>query len=551
MHHLLGFRPMQATEKGLYAHDHRLPAYGTDALETFVAGCRYYIARIDEEIAGARDPDAWIDLQAVRSNLATALFWLADARWHEVNPLVYVEEALGGVHALLLQEHRPLPVRLSAVASRLTAFPRLLREARLHLAGPWRLFLRMALESATDGQLFLKELARRFPELRGAVRDARRALDGFARHLERLEADAAERIALGAERYRRLLVLDSMLEPDDHALVRIGEAMLATLSGRMAAARASIPGSVGEVPADFGREEVLAYYRWEIDQVRSFVAASNLVTLPEGDSVRIVEAPPFLEPLLPPVCYQPPAPFDSDRTGCLFLSPMVPQPLVGREREAHWREKELRSFRKEIVHELYPGHHVQMLTAGDHASPVRRSQANDLFVEGWALYCEELMERAGLYGSDAGPSTFALYFRAARLVIDVKLQTGAFGVDDAVRYFRELLGPEHESWYRREVLRYLTEPTQAMSYLVGKLAIEALRDEVADRERRRFSLRRFHDRMLAEGSVAPALLAAKPAPRSRRLPPAPLSEVAALARGAGHRKRPAGSGTAGSGARPA
>lgn len=502
---ILEFHPVLATEKGVHAHDHRLASYAPEQLDTYVAGCRAALQDVERDLAGATRTAGRIDLAAMRANLALELFWLVDVRWHEVNPLVYLDEALNGLHVLLLQEHRPRPHRLPALEARLAAIPRLFREARRHLRHPWRLFTELALEAASDGETFLSDLARSQPELSGAVRDARRALDSFARFLARALAGAEERIALGPDLYARLIEIDFLIEPDTAALKRAAGEALAQLAPAIERRRARRH-RLEPVPGGFSRDDVLAYYRWEIDQVLAFVRARDLVRVPDGP-VAIVESPDYLDALLPAVSYQAPPPYEPERTGYLFLSP-IPHPLEGSAREEYWRERSLRAFRKDVVHELYPGHHLQMTLAADHPSAVRRFQSNDLFVEGWALYCEELMEAQGLYGDEAGTSAFAVFFRAARVLVDTNLQNGVWSVKDAIGYLRRTLGREHESWFRREVHRYLTEPGQAMTYFVGKLAIDRMRARAEADEGRGFCLRRFHDRLLAQGSVQPALVEA-------------------------------------------
>jgi uncharacterized protein (DUF885 family) len=100
-------------------------------------------------------------------------------------------------------------------------------------------------------------------------------------------------------------------------------------------------------------------------------------------------------------------------------------------------------------------------------------------------------------------------FRAARIVADVKLHTGRFTYDECVNWMIEALDAASESdkeYLRKEVRRYTLSPTYQMSYLMGKREIMALRQAAEERDGDQFSLKAFHDALLAEGSIPPTLM---------------------------------------------
>jgi uncharacterized protein (DUF885 family) len=135
-------------------------------------------------------------------------------------------------------------------------------------------------------------------------------------------------------------------------------------------------------------------------------------------------------------------------------------------------------------------------------SSFRRRFSSSTFVEGWALYCEEMMWRAGFFRDEAMRFTQLQMrlWRAARIVADVSLQTGAMTPAQAEELLvREVaLDPVNS---KAEVLRYLDMPSQPFTYLHGFLAIERLREEVQAREGPAFDQRRFHDRLLSFGPL--------------------------------------------------
>jgi uncharacterized protein (DUF885 family) len=100
-------------------------------------------------------------------------------------------------------------------------------------------------------------------------------------------------------------------------------------------------------------------------------------------------------------------------------------------------------------------------------------------------------------------------FRAARIVADVKLHTGQFTYEECVAWMIDVLEADSESsreYLRTNVRRYTMAPTMPMTYLMGKREVVRLRDATIARDGADFSLRAFHDALLQEGTIPPALM---------------------------------------------
>ncbi|MCH7761777.1 DUF885 domain-containing protein, partial [candidate division TA06 bacterium] len=257
-------------------------------------------------------------------------------------------------------------------------------------------------------------------------------------------------------------------------------------------------------PEEFSKEDVLDYYQGEIQSVRTFCEEKGLVTIPlDIGDCRVVETPKFLLGLLPGIAYMPPPPFDSFQTGYFYVSP-IPSEFTEEDRQHYYSIVKNREFRGGVVHEVYPGHHLQLSLSNRFPSKVRVYQQSNLFAEGWALYCEELMVDEGLYEEkwDVMEELARwIRFRAARVILDVKLQSGDFDYDSAVNFLVEEFGEEDREYFEKEVKRYCLSPTQPMSCLVGKLQISDLRKKVEKLMGEDFSLQRFHDLLLSEGTI--------------------------------------------------
>jgi uncharacterized protein (DUF885 family) len=125
-----------------------------------------------------------------------------------------------------------------------------------------------------------------------------------------------------------------------------------------------------------------------------------------------------------------------------------------------------------------------------------------VFVEGWALYCEEMMYETGYY-PDAQTRLMQLamqLWRACRVVIDVSLHDGTMSFDDAVNLLVDTAKLERVN-AEAEVRRYTQSPTQPMSYIIGKIEILRLRDDYRKQQGAAYNLKEFHDHLLSYGSI--------------------------------------------------
>ncbi|QIB64153.1 DUF885 domain-containing protein [Kineobactrum salinum] len=160
-----------------------------------------------------------------------------------------------------------------------------------------------------------------------------------------------------------------------------------------------------------------------------------------------------------------------------------------------------------VYHETVPGHHLQISAiSADPAIPALRQQnvwwLNSAFVEGWALYAEQLAHDIGFYQdvySDFGRLAAELW-RACRLVVDTGLHAKRWSRDEAIRYLDDTTPSPHMANVRA-VDRYIAVPGQATSFKIGMRRILEARERARDALGNRFDLRAFHQAVLANGYV--------------------------------------------------
>ena len=155
-------------------------------------------------------------------------------------------------------------------------------------------------------------------------------------------------------------------------------------------------------------------------------------------------------------------------------------------------------------HEGIPGHHMQLSIQQQLTGlpKFRLHGGNSAYVEGWALYAEQLGKEVGFYQdpvSDYGRLSSEL-FRAVRLVVDTGIHSQGWTREQVVDFFRKS-GAVDEPTIQSETDRYIAWPAQALSYKLGQLKIRELRDRAQRELGPRFDIRTFHDEILDGGAL--------------------------------------------------
>jgi uncharacterized protein (DUF885 family) len=227
------------------------------------------------------------------------------------------------------------------------------------------------------------------------------------------------------------------------------------------------------------------------------------VTVPEKQSLKVLQTPVFMRELIPFAAYEPPMPHDEEQRGLYYVTTVEDESLLAEHN--HF------SIDLTSVHEAFPGHHLQFVIANksQKCNVTRLLHASASMYEGWALYCEQLVFEQGLY--DKKEHQFIMLrdrlWRALRVIIDVKLHTGQISFDDAVNLLVDKLGFDSLQ-AKLEINWYSNAATTPLCYAIGREIILKTRDKVlgdidtVDKA----ELKDFHDRLLSQGSIALPLI---------------------------------------------
>ena len=517
--------PVMATRKGVHEYDEALDSFQRFAIRDDRDQVRAYLHAIDKISLADLSFDMRVDYRVARSSAQMTLAALEHQRWPETRPDRYLETILSGLALLLDRDSEPAAVRALGLVGRLTALPNALMEARSNLQKPSRLFIEVAVEQAEAGDLlfsdalppFISSLrdARLKNALNEAARTARTALAEFAKYLrETLYPGAGEDYALGKERYEYFLRVGHLMPETSDELLAIGKGEIAQAQKELAEITERIePGSAWAAQLSVLKKshpkpaELTEVYAQEVAKARDFIEYHRLMTFPNDESLRVETTPVWARSACPSPAYRPAAPFEEQQAGQLWITPPT-KGLPPKLREMELQEHSRYQMPLTALHEGYPGHHLQMGRANQTASRFRRHFAESgLFTEGWAAYCEGMMWEHGYFND---PRIRLMQVRsqlerACLMVLDVEIHTRGKSLADAAQFLQDTAKTGWAS-ARLETRRCALFPTSGMMAAMGRRSLLSLRDEMARRQGARFTARRFHDRVLSEGSIQPSLL---------------------------------------------
>ncbi|GAA4364176.1 DUF885 domain-containing protein [Kangiella marina] len=191
------------------------------------------------------------------------------------------------------------------------------------------------------------------------------------------------------------------------------------------------------------------------------------------------------------------APIDSDRAGEYWVNTYALE------------KRPLYNLEALTLHEAVPGHHLQTALAQEltHLPKFRQNTYISAFGEGWGLYSEKLGLEAGFYEdpySNFGRLTYEMW-RAMRLVVDTGMHAKGWSREKAISMMESNTALSTHN-VRTEIDRYISWPAQALSYKLGELKILELREKAEKALGEKFDIRKFHDAVLANGSIPLSVL---------------------------------------------
>ncbi len=506
--------PVVTSDQGRHTFDDEL----SDFSQAAVAKRRRHVQSIVERMK-AVDLSTWkkdeaIDAILFRAQVERDDFLSRELHAEETNPQIYVDEASNAIFSILKKEYAPTDVRARAAMHRFEKMPQLIAQGKKNLTEPVRLYAELAIDSARSidslfdtvdtlsGPLSPSEKE----ELGRAKKDAKDALHDYADWLESRLKTMKPWKPMGKERYefmlRHLLLLPfTAAEVEELGRIELGRYRALEAMLKDPAMADPDPHRSASIPRD--QQEFLDRYQSREEEMIRFLKEQHLVTLPDSLGAFLIrQLPEAFKPTSPGGFMNSPGIYDPDSSGFYFI------PTYNPNSRNFYIRAAIEDPRPILGHEGIPGHFLQLSIALQLKDEIRRQHSDTVFIEGWALYTEEMLSREGLYPPDSAAAGQVLRlsrYRAARIGVDVNLHTGRWSFDRAVKYFMEGGGLDKEA-ATGEAAGAATSPTQKISYITGKWQIMQLLGRYRDTRGASFKLGEFHDELIAHGSLPVSVL---------------------------------------------
>lgn len=484
--------------------------------------------RLEAVPAAQVDNEDEADRDLLRQSIALELLELDEARDYARRANDPVSTIGSVFFAMVARDYAPLEQRAADVAARLAEVPRYLRDAQAALTTNVPEF-RAAAKDDGEGLIdFLeKEIAPPFAKTAAAPRIAKalpQAVAAVRAYLAFVDGPLAKKppqsFRFGKPLYDKRFgpYLQTNRTPADvlaaaeRRMIAVKQEMAQlaqTIVGRPDI-RAALDATAKDHPTP---DQLFPTVRAQLDRLRAFVRDKKLLTLPAHDNLKVIETPPFLRSALGVAAFDGAPPLQPSLGAFYYVTPFPP---TWPKEKVESKLREYNRWMLEIltIHEAMPGHYVQFERANEVQPETRRVLRWILgagaYIEGWAVYAQDVVIDAGYLGNDPHLrlTNLKMELRAlANAVLDIKLHTGDLTDEAAMKL---MVGDafQEQSEAELKLRRAKLSVTQLCSYFVGMEAWRELRRaaEAQAQPKTSFDLRAFHDRALGEGAVTLPML---------------------------------------------
>ena len=518
--------PDAATGLGDHRYDDRLPDRSAGALADERGALDGFTARLAALDTAALAAELRVDAAMLSDSVARRIFELGELREHTWNPLL--ANPGKAIYDLLARDFAPLPDRLGSVAGRLAQVPVALADARDQLGPMPRVHIETAIaQFGGTIKLVTGEIDAAIRKAGGsaaadAVDKARpAALEALEAHRDWLSARLADPgpegdfadPRIGAERFARKLSLTLSAAADPDAILTRAEADLDRITEQITEVAAGLGGTPREVldglaAAAPEEQTILRFCADALAAQSKFVRAHDLVTLYD-DPLEIIDMPEIDRGIAVAYCDSP-GPLETAPLATFIAVSPVPADWSDARKTSFYREYNRHMVHNLMVHEAMPGHYLQLQHSRRFSGGTRLRAAlrSGSFIEGWAVYTEELMAGHG-YPGEGDPRAVRMQQLKMQLrstinaILDARVH--AYGMTEAeAMALMTGRGFQEEGEAAGKWRRALLTSAQLSTYYVGYTEISDLAAEL--RRTPGQPERASHDRMLAHGSPPVRLL---------------------------------------------
>ena len=511
--------PSSATDLGIHDYDDRIEDVSLAAREAesgTLKAFRRSLAGIDPAPLSL---SAQLDREQLIRSLDAEILSLDVIQPLRKDPDAYSSGITRAAYVVMKRPYAPGADRLRSLIARLKQMPAALAEARKNLANPPRIYTEIAIEQIDGNIAFFKaDLPAAFKEVTDPSLQAEfastnaavvAALEDYKTFLQKeLLSRSNGTFAWGADTYGKALAANEMIELSLDRLLAIAEQDLQKNEAAFQATAREIDASkppdavLASLQRDHPRaDKLLEATQSELDSLRRFIVERRIVTVPTSEPASVKETPPFMRSTTS-ASMDTPGPFEKAQLQG-FYHMTLPDPRWKPARQADFmRAWYYPAITIVSVHEVYPGHYLQFLYAGQFPSDGRKVFGAASNSEGWAHYSEQMMLDEGFHSGEPKYRLAQLQdalLRNVRFIVGIRLHTRGMTVDEATALF-EKAGHQPQPVAVSEAKRGTSDALYGY-YTMGKLAILKLREDYKRKMGAEYSLQKFHDAFIALGPL--------------------------------------------------
>jgi uncharacterized protein (DUF885 family) len=525
--------PTDATAYGDHRFDDKMDDLSPAALKKSLQHLKDTRAKLRKEIDRSKLPrEEQINFDIFEHELQTAIWLRENTNPFAQNPRLYNEYISDSVFLLFTQSRLPKETNVANAIARMKHIPEVIAAAKQNLQHPPKAVLETAARQNLGSIGFYEsdifEFVGETAQLAALKAECARIVPVLKQYQSFLTNDLMPKATgdwrIGKRKFNKKLelVLDAGVSAGD--VLRDAEAEFTRVHADMyviarqlwsryftnepmlpadaAGKRATIARVLGAVAKEHGEpNQLVSDARTTVARIKDFIRKRDILKLPEPDRCQIIEMPEFQRGNS--VAYMNGAPaLDPDAPSMYAISPPAKD----------WDAKRTQSLLEEYnrhmlqiltIHEAYPGHYVQLEYSARVPSLIRRVLGSGVYVEGWAVYTEQMMLDQGYGERDLALRLTQLkfYLRAVcNAILDHKLHCSNMSDDEAMKLMVEgAFQAEQEA--RLKLVRAKQTSVQLSTYFTGRMAMVRLRDQVQRELGNKFNLGRYHEAVLKQGSV--------------------------------------------------
>ncbi len=522
---LLSWDPVAATWLGDHRFDGQLPDYSDAHLEVLRIANEDHLTAldaVDDVELGLEDA---VDLEILRAALARAHFEITELRPTTWNPMVWNPGT--ALHLILARDYAPLAERLDALRSRLAAVPDFLATAQASLQDMPRIHVETAILQLRGARGLIAGQVAAVVDDAEVVEAAQAAVASFIAWLE-ARLDRSDRDPRLGERLYSATLWHS-LDDDTSAVVLLDEAeeflngvtdeLRQTASLYLDEAEPANPTEADALvrrallrvamDAPVTNGTVLPIVAGAVDRTLDFVRAHDLVGVPPLD-VEVIEMPEIHRGVAVAYC-DAPGPLETAKVPTFVAVSPTPADWDAARVESFYREYNGIQLHDLTIHEAFPGHVLQLAHARQLQSPtlVRRFGMSGVFVEGWAVYAEQLMLDRGYRPHDEPRSALAIRLQQLKMqarmtinaILDIRVHAYGMTEEQGIALMMDR-GFQEEGEAVGKWRRALLTAGQLPTYFVGFRSVTGIAHDLRVLHPD-WTDRQVHDLMLSQGSPAP------------------------------------------------